>query len=124
MSDVTLSLRITSAELDPEDLADLTGMLRDEILGVPAETVDLAPPGEPPPGAKAGEALAIGALVISVAPALVESLMAIVSSWLTRQPDDVELIIDGNRFRGRVSREERKQLVAAYLKRVDPGPQA
>jgi hypothetical protein len=123
MNDATVALQLTSAELDPEYLADLTGGLRAEILSLPVESVDLAPAGEPPPGAKAGEALAVGALVVSIAPALVESLMAIISSWLTRQPGDVELVIDGNRFRGRVSRAERERLVAAYLKRVDPEPE-
>jgi hypothetical protein len=52
----------------------------------------------------------------------VESLMALVSSWLSRQPSDVEVEIDGHRFRGGVTRSQRDELVAAYLRRLDREP--
>jgi hypothetical protein len=45
--------------------------------------------------------------------------MAVVASWLSRQPADVKIEIDGQTFAGTVSRKQRDALVAAYLARVN-----
>ena len=50
---------------------------------------------------------------------VLDGLVAVVASWLTRQPSDVEVEIDGRRFRGRVTRAQRDELVAAYVRRLD-----
>ncbi|MEU8216685.1 hypothetical protein [Micromonospora sp. NPDC048843] len=47
--------------------------------------------------------------------------MGVIASWLSRQPTDVEIEIDGRRFKGRVSKAQRDELVAAYLTRVSNG---
>ena len=71
------------------------------------------------PGSKSGEVLAVGALIVTLAPTVIEGVVAVLTSWLSRQPDDVELEIDGQRFRGRVTKSQRDELVAAYVRRLN-----
>ncbi|HWH01743.1 MAG TPA: hypothetical protein VNV66_21065 [Pilimelia sp.] len=73
-----------------------------------------------PPGAKAAEVIAVGALVVVVAPVVVQGLMVIIDSRLSRQPDDVEVEIDGNRLRVRVTKAQRDGLVETLLRRANP----
>jgi hypothetical protein len=46
-------------------------------------------------------------------------VLGIISSWLSRQSDEVEVEIDGHRFRGRMTKDQRDELLKAYLDRVD-----
>lgn len=117
----TLRIRLDVAAGVDDDLLDrMTGDLRAELLHLDVESVT-RPPGDPAPdGSKAGEVLAVGALLVAVAPPFVEGVMTVLTSWLSRQRSDVSIEIDGQRFTGAVSREERRQLVAAYLARVTP----
>jgi hypothetical protein len=121
MEQVQISVRLGCLGLDNDGLADLTAKLRREILDTDVDSAEPAPAGVAPEGAKSGALVAIGALVVTVTPAVVESLMGVILSWLSRQPSDVEIEIDGNRFRGRVSKAQRDELVATYLRRVDGG---
>ena len=118
---LTIELRVGYPGGDHAQTQELAQSLRDAILATDVDDVRPGTAGAAPAGAKSGELLAIGALVVELAPAVVPSLMAIVSSWLSRQPNDVEIEVDGQRFRGQVTRSQRDELVAAYLRRLDPG---
>jgi hypothetical protein len=122
MDQVQISLLVTCSGLDADGVADLTAELRREILETGVDGAELASAGKAPEGAKSGALVAVGALAVTLAPTVVQSLMDVISSWLSRQPDDVEIEIDGNRFQGRVSEAQRDDLVAAYLRRVDNEP--
>ncbi|MFF5294398.1 hypothetical protein [Paractinoplanes globisporus] len=119
MARLGIALRVVCPGLDGDGVADLTAGLRREILDTEVDSAEPVSSGRPPEGAKSSALVVVGALVVSLGPTVVESLMAVISSWLSRQPDDVEIEIDGHRFRGRVSRAQRDELVAAYLRRVD-----
>ena len=119
---VTDSLRIrldVTADVDDDVLARMTGDLRDELLDLDVDAVDRPTDGPAPDGTKAGDLLAAGALLVTVAPSIVEGVVAVLVSWLSRQPADVSVEIDGQRFAGPVTRKQRDALVAAYLARVD-----
>jgi hypothetical protein len=107
-----------AADADAETLARITTGLRAELLELDVDTVERRSAGPPPEGSKAGEAFAAGALLVAVAPSIVDGVMAVLSSWLSRQPADVTVEIDGQRFAGTVTRAQRDALVAAYLGRV------
>jgi len=107
-----------SADVDDDVLARMTGDLRDELLDLDVDSVDRPSDGPAPDGTKAGEVLTAGALLLAVAPSVVEGVMAVLASWLSRQPADVKIEIDGQKFAGTVSRKQRDALVAAYLARV------
>lgn len=107
---------------DVDDVHDFTLNLRETLLDTDVGDVQQGVAGAAAAGAKSGEVLAVGALVVTLAPVVVDHLMQVISSWLSRQPNDVEIEVDGHRFRGRVSRSQREQLVAAYLRRLDREP--
>ena len=118
---LTIALRVRFSDGDPGQIRELAQSLRDAILATDVDDVRPGTAGAAPAGAKSGELPAIGALVVNLAPAVVPSLMAVVASWLSRQPSDVEIEVDGQRFQGQVTRSQRDELVAAYLRRLDPG---
>jgi hypothetical protein len=122
MEPATIRIRVLYPDADAEGLHDLSDNLREAVLDSDVDDVRPATAGQAPAGAKSGEALAIGALVVTLAPTVVEGLMAVVSSWLSRQPNEVEVEVDGHRFRGQVTRSQRDELVAAYLRRLDRQP--
>lgn len=122
MEPATIRIRVLDPDADAEDLRELADSLREAVLDTEVDDVRPATAGQAPAGAKSGEVLAVGALVVTLAPTVVEGLMAVVSSWLSRQPEEVEVEVDGQRFRGRVTRSQRDELVAAYLRRLDREP--
>ena len=119
MSQVQVPVHVRCRDLDDDGLAQLTRDLRAEILEVDVDSARPATTGDLPVGAKSGEAIALGALIVALAPSVLTPLMAVVSSWLSRQPDDVEVEIDGYVFKGRVTEEERAKLVDGLLRRID-----
>lgn len=121
MDPLTLDVRVIAADLDAGRLAGCARTLRSAILATDVDNALPATAGEVPAGAKAGEALAVGALVVTLAPTVLEALMTVLASWLSRQPNDIELEIDGQRFKGHVTKAQRDELVAAYLRRVNAG---
>ena len=121
MKSTVLGVRVLSGDLDDGRLAEKARNLRSAILATDVDDVRPAAAGAAPAGAKAGEALTVGALVVTLAPPFIEALAAALASWLSRQPADIELEIDGQRFKGHVTKAQRDELVAAYLRRLDDG---
>lgn len=117
-----MGLRVVCPHVNVEGLAELTINLHEAVSAVDVDDVRLGSAGPVPEGAKSGEALAVGALVVTLAPTIMNGLVAVVSSWLSRQPSDVEIEIDGHRFSGSVTPAQREELVATYLRRVDTAP--
>ena len=81
-----LSVRLAEDGADPERLASLTGFLRQELLQLDVEDVTALRAGDPPPGARAFDVAAVGALLVSLGSAA-EGLGAVVSAvrrWLSR----------------------------------------
>jgi hypothetical protein len=122
MEPLSVGVRVLAPEADAESVQDLTHNLREALLDADVDDVRPAPAGPPPPGAKSAEAVALGSLVVTLAPTVLENLFGMVSAWLSRQSADVQVEIDGNRFQGRVTKSQRDELLRAYLSRVDPQP--
>jgi hypothetical protein len=82
VAEVDVSIAEVGAE--PEHLEELTRALRDEILTLDVESVVPRSAGAAPPGTRAVDAAAVGALVVSVAPALetLARLLTTVVDWL------------------------------------------
>ncbi|MER5378617.1 hypothetical protein [Streptomyces sp. NPDC002553] len=82
----TLGILLTEEGADAEDVAYLTGCLREELLRLDVDDVRAVPGGEPPPGARAVGIDTIGALLVSLgstAGALTQVLSA-VRAWRAR----------------------------------------
>ncbi|WP_433200954.1 hypothetical protein ACQP00_29695 [Dactylosporangium sp. CS-047395] len=119
MNPADISLRVIAPGLDGEYVERLTRSLRTEIVDLDVDDVTAGPVAMAPAGTKSAETLAIGALVVALAPTVAQSLMAVISSWLSRQPAEIEIEIDGHRITGSFTKEERDGLVAAYLRRIE-----
>jgi hypothetical protein len=71
---------------DAEYLARLTYRLRDELLALDVNNVELAAAGEAPDGSMGASVLATGGLVVRfVAQDVLRSIVSSVRSWLARQ---------------------------------------
>src|SRR6266536_329741 len=74
-------------DADAEEVAEATAQLRRELLDLDVDAVELPPAGEPPPGTRAVELAALGALLVTVAQSqLLTPVLAAVRSWLAGSP--------------------------------------
>ncbi|MDQ4146054.1 MAG: hypothetical protein M3198_20370 [Actinomycetota bacterium] len=118
---VGLQLEVPGA--DPEEVAELTLQLREELLQLDIESADLVTAENVPAGAKAGEALALGALLVSLAssaPALLGAVVKAVESWVGRMGHrSVKLELDGDVLEVTgVSSRQQQDLIQAWLARL------
>jgi len=105
---------------DTEEVAEATLQLRRELLDLDVEAVEVPRAGEPPPGTRAVELAALGALVVTLAESqLLTPVVAAVRSWLAGQPQrSIKLELDGDvlELTGLSSTEQRR-LADEWLRR-------
>ncbi len=115
-----LRLQVDDEDADPEELAQLTARLRDELLEIDVEAVERPREGSPPPGTRAVELVAVGTLLASFAkPELLTGIVAAIRSWLGRSGQrTVKLELDGDLLElTGVSSEEQRRLTDEWLRR-------
>jgi hypothetical protein len=117
----TLGVQVAvGPDADAEEVAEATLQLRRELLDLDVEAVELPRAGEPPPGARAVELAALGALVVTVGQSpLFGSVLAAVRSWLAGSPQrSVKLELDGDvlELTG-LSSKEQQRLADEWLRR-------
>jgi hypothetical protein len=124
MTDQTIQLMVNigaSPNTDSEGLATLTRQLREDLLELDVETVDLVRAGKAPEGAKAGDPVTWGALLVALVASggVLTTLVNTLQSWLTRhERRSVILEIDGDKLEVTgVSSEEQQRLVNTWLSR-------
>jgi len=126
MGDKTaLRVRIDAEDADVEEIAGLTRQLRRALLELDVDAVQPMPAGEAPPDAKAGEALALGGLIVSLvnASGLLASVVDAIQSWMVgRGPRSVRLELDGDVLEvSGISSRRQDQLIAVWLDRHAAG---
>src|SRR4030095_3896160 len=96
----TLGVQVAvESDADAEEVAEATLQLRRELLDLDVEAVELPSAGEPPPGSRAVELAALGALLVTMGKSqLLGSVVAAVRSWLagSAQPRSIKLELDGD----------------------------
>lgn len=124
MSDATTQLTLyldAGPESDAEELTELTRQLRDELLDLDLESVDLVSNGVLPPKSKVVEPLTFGAILLTLAASggVITTLINAIQSWLTRHDRrSVTLEIDGDKLEvGGISPEEQRRLINAWADR-------
>jgi hypothetical protein len=109
-------------DADAEDVAEATLQLRRELLDLDVNAVELPPAGEPPPGTRAVDLTAIGALVVTLTQSqLLTAVVAAVQSWLSRSPRrSIKLELGGDvlELTG-VASDEQRRLTDEWLRRHD-----
>jgi hypothetical protein len=122
-------LRVQLAEdgADAERLDELTRFLRDELLQLDVDDVTALRVGEPPPGARVFDVVAVGGLLVSLSRSA-EGLRPIVSAirkWLARGEGTrrtVRLEIDGDALElSEASAADQERLVSLFVSRHVPG---
>ena len=119
-SRLTLQMSV-AGDTDAEEIDELTHRLRRRLVDLDVGQVEPAPGEEPPPGAKVGEVLAVGALIVTVAESVggISSIVTTVRSWLSDHPErTVEVEIDGDKIKvtGAGSAEQ-ERIIGAWLER-------
>jgi hypothetical protein len=121
----TLGIQIAvGPDADPEEVAEATLQLRRELLELDVEAVELPRGGEPPPGTRAVELAALGALVVTVGQSpLLGPVLAAVRSWLAGSPQrSIKLELDGDTLElSGLSSKEQRRLVDEWLGRHESG---
>jgi hypothetical protein len=105
---------------EAEEVAEATLQLRRELLELEVEAVELARAGEPPPGTRAVDFIALGSLVVTVANSgLLNAVVAAVGSWVGARPQrSIKLELGGDVLElSGVSSEEQRRLTDAWLRR-------
>ena len=109
---------------DAEEVAQSTLQLRRELLELDVNAVETLRAGEPPPGSRAVDVAALGALVVNIADSqLLAAVVAAVRSWLAGSPRrsiKLELGGDALELTGVSSREQRR-LTDEWLARHTAG---
>jgi hypothetical protein len=116
-----LSVQVSlGPEAEAEEVAEATLQLRRELLELDVEAVDLARGGEPPPGSRAVEFVALGTLIVSLAKSgVLASAVGAIRSWVEGHPQrTIKLEVDGDvlELTG-VSSKEQRRLADAWLRR-------
>jgi hypothetical protein len=111
------------ADSDAEELADLAGGLRAELLGVDAASVAPLTAAAAPVGAKGLDGTLAGWLLVQFGtPDGLRAVMAAVGLWTSRTRRTVEVSIDGDPLKVTgVTSQQQEKIIDAWLARHAPG---
>lgn len=122
-----LVVQLAEEGADPERLDELTRFLRDELLQLDVDDVTALRVGEPPPGARVFDVIAVGGLLVSLSRSA-EGLRQIVSAirkWLARGEGarrTVRLEIDGDALElSEASAADQERLIGLFVSRHGTG---
>ncbi len=109
---------------DAAEVAQATLQLRRELLGLDVDAVEVPGAGEPPPGSRAADVAALGALVVNITDSqLLAAVVATIRSWLagsSRRSIKLQLGGDALELTG-VSSKEQRRLADEWLARHTAG---
>jgi hypothetical protein len=118
-TEVTLGIE-AGPDADQEELAELALGLREELSAVDLESVELSRGDERPSGAKTGDVMDWGTLVVGIASSgAMTALITALSAWITRQRSasvrvkigDDELELTGG------SSDDQRRMIEAWFER-------
>ncbi len=112
-------------DTDSEELTQLAGRLRAELLDLDVDAVRQPARGEAPKDAKGASLLAAGELVVGLvaSPEVLASIIDMVRSWLGRnRARSVKLTLDGDALEvSGVTSAEQDRLIDLWVTRHAPG---
>jgi len=125
--DEELRLHLTEEGADADQLDELTGSLRQELLQLDVDDVTKIAPGESPPGARGLDAVTAGGLLVAVGSAAhgLSAVISVARAWLARggrSHREVRLDIDGDVLNlSQTSEADQERLVDLFISRHVPG---
>jgi hypothetical protein len=116
-----LSLKVelgADADAGAEEQDELTRALREELLELDVETVQ-RPAAAAPEGARAGEVVALGTLLVTLGQGALGIVTSAIGRWVARRGGrSVTLELDGDRIElGGVSEEDQRRLIETFIAR-------
>ena len=86
-------------QADPDQTDRLTRNLIRELRELHIQSIEPVRLDNPPPGAKAGEAIALGSVVVSVLPSIIETVILFLRDWsLSRLRPAREATLSSRRY--------------------------
>ncbi|MFJ3306432.1 hypothetical protein ACIPSA_25575 [Streptomyces sp. NPDC086549] len=121
------------ADVDLEELEELSLGLRQRLLELDVEDVEMARDGTGPTGAKSAGLIAVGTLVVGLTPGVLRGVVRMVTAWMEHRPvRTVTITIGANSLEVQaVSAEDQRKLIDAFVlaqesaparDAADPGP--
>lgn len=115
-------VHVDEAGGDPERVAAVTQLLRNELVQLDVNEVSAVRSGPAPEGTRALDIVAAGGLLVSFgSSSLLRTVISTVRGWLTRSPAggrSVKIEVDGDVLElSNASREDQDRLVAMFLAR-------
>lgn len=106
---------------DAGELAELAGLLRDELSDLDVAMVECLPDGAVPAGAKGGAAV-VGWLAVQLGPEALRAVLAKVADWADRNDRGVEVTYGGDTLKLiRATRQQQERIVDDWLARHPAG---
>lgn len=100
---------------DADELAELAGWLRAELLDMDVQAVDRLPEQAVPSGTK-GAADIAGWLLVQVGPEALRAMLAKVADWVTRNDRVVEVSLGGDTLKlAQATRAQQEKIIDAWL---------
>ena len=121
MSVERLTLNINAgSEVDYEKLADFTLQLRENLLELDVEAVDLVGEGKTPAGAKAGEPVIWGTLLLTLSREALKPVIGYIQSWLGAAGcRSVDIELGGKKLKVRgISSRDQQRLIDTWIAAV------
>ena len=118
--DLIMQVRL-AGDGDAEELAELSGRLRAELLDFDVQAVERVPPSDVPEGAKGLPAVA-GWLAVHLGGASLRDVLAAIADWVIRNNRSVEISSGGDVLKlSRATPEEQRKIIDAWLDKYAPG---
>ncbi|MFG2511249.1 hypothetical protein [Streptomyces sp. NPDC048584] len=110
---------------DQEELDELTLLLRERLLELDVDAVETVRSGDVPDGAKPVDAIAVGALALTLAPIAFRSVLDLVRTWIENRPvRSVSVTLgDDSLELEAVSSADQRRIVDAFLAAHGPEPE-
>ncbi len=122
-----LRVRVAEEGADAERLDELAGLLRQELLQLEVEDVTSLRAGEPPPGARVFDVLAVGELLVRLGTTAkgLRSVITAIRGWLSRGSGggrSVRLEIDGDVLElSEATTADQERLIGLFISRHSTG---
>lgn len=121
-----LSLQVDAGTwLEADELEELTRQLQRELADLEVDAVELVRAGEPPPGTRAVDVLAVGSLLVTLARSsgVLSAVVGAVQSWVAGpRQRSVKLELDGDTLEvtGLTSADQQRLIATWIARHSDP----
>jgi hypothetical protein len=108
-------------DTDEEELESLTNSLRQQLLELDVDSVEIAPEGNTPANTKAAHAIAIGTLLVSVGIPVIKRIFELLKTWIEHRPvRNIKVSIGDDSIELQAaSRSDQKLLIDAFTTKLE-----